>query len=167
MKHAYAYTQSAKLHACKDIQTRTCVNKQTHKYTKFSKRNTFMCIHYKDCLIKNKIQLRFILLNAWTNIWTLLNLERVYIHIVFWTNMNEALVVRQFKILSTHWNKSMIAYMYKILIVFHNIRNKSTFNSKKMYLKLMKILYSKYIPILFQICSVLGKIVVAARHYTR
>ena len=45
----------------------------------------------------------------------------------------------------------MIAYINKILIVFHNILYKSTFDSNETYLKLMKTFYLKYIPIVFHI----------------
>ena len=88
-------------------------------------------MHYKDYLVKNKIQLRFILLNAWAKLWTLFDIERVYVSIVFWTNIMGALDMRQVEILSPQWNKFVIAYIYKIRIVFHNIRNKSLLNSRK------------------------------------
>ena len=73
--------------------------------------------------------MRFILLNAWTKFWILLDIERVYIQNVFFINIVEALDMRHFETLSTHWDESMIAYIYKILIVFHNTLNKSTFDS--------------------------------------
>ena len=59
----------------------------------------------------------------------------------------------------------MSPYINKFLIMFHNILNKSTIDSKETYLKLIKTLYLKYIPIVF--LKVLDQIVVVARHYTR
>ena len=59
------------------------------------------------------------------------DIERVYVQILFWTNIIESLEMRQFEILSTHWNKSMIDSTYKILVVFHNIRSKLLFNSRQ------------------------------------
>ena len=71
----------------------------------------------------------------------MLEIERAYIETVFYINIIKALDLHHLRILRAQWGESVIVYIYKFLIAFHNIINKSTTDSKETYLKLMKTLY--------------------------